>query len=204
MSVVSILDYGVGNFGSVVRMVEKSGHKAVRINLPEQILEASKIIIPGVGSFDQGMNYLIQRNFVEALKHFANDEKIKILGICLGMQLMCSSSEEGTLPGLGLINAKVTLVNSMNGSLKVPHMGWNTLKVLKKNPLIPMTDNHERFYFVHSYKVQCDDKSDILGVTKYGEEFTAAFQRNNLFGVQFHPEKSHKFGLNLISNFMET
>ncbi len=204
MSVVSILDYGVGNFGSVVRMVEKSGHKAVRINLPEQILEASKIIIPGVGSFDQGMNYLIQRNFVEALKHVANDEKIKILGICLGMQLMCSSSEEGTLPGLGLINAKVTLVNSMNGSLKVPHMGWNTLKVLKKNPLIPMTDNHERFYFVHSYKVQCDDKSDILGVTKYGEEFTAAFQRNNLFGVQFHPEKSHKFGLNLISNFMET
>lgn len=204
MSVVSILDYGAGNFGSVVRMVEKSGHKAVRINLPEQILEASKIIIPGVGSFDQGMNYLIQRNFVEALKHVANDEKIKILGICLGMQLMCSSSEEGTLPGLGLINAKVTLVNSMNGSLKVPHMGWNTLKVLKKNPLIPMTDNHERFYFVHSYKVQCDDKSDILGVTKYGEEFTAAFQRNNLFGVQFHPEKSHKFGLNLISNFMET
>ncbi|RYG29454.1 MAG: imidazole glycerol phosphate synthase subunit HisH, partial [Chitinophagaceae bacterium] len=137
-------------------------------------------------------------------KYSGIGKKIPILGICLGMQLMCNRSDEGSLPGLGWIDAEVLRFSpDQLTNLRVPHMGWNTVDVQKENFLLPLSDAERRFYFVHSYKVACRDADDIVSITHYGEDFVSAFQRNNLFGVQFHPEKSHRFGMSLFRNFVE-
>ena len=200
---ISVLDYGVGNVGSVIRMIEHVGGDAVRITLPEEILSAEKIIIPGVGSFDYGMSRLISHQLLPALNRVFSDKCIPVLGICLGMQLFCRSSEEGVLPGLGWINADVQKFSSETlNDLRIPHMGWNTVSVIRDNPLLPFSTDDRRFYFVHSYKVVCTDISDAVMLTNYGGDFVSAFQRENIFGVQFHPEKSHRFGIELMRNFL--
>lgn len=201
---ISILDYGAGNTNSVIRMIERAGGQAHRISTTTEILAAKKLIIPGVGAFDHGMTQLSSKGLIDALNTVAFEKPIPILGICLGMQLMCRSSEEGTLPGLGWIAADVLrFTNPTANGLRIPHMGWNTLKIVKENPLLPLEDAEKRFYFVHSYRVSCDNRDDPLAITHYGEDFVAAFQRNNLIGVQFHPEKSHRFGMDLMCRFVE-
>ena len=201
---ISVLDYGAGNFGSVIRMIERAGGTAQHISTPDEVLAAKKLLIPGVGAFDYGMAKLASRDLLPALNAVAREGRIPIFGICLGMQLMCRSSEEGALPGLGWIDAEVRRFDEAEASgLRVPHMGWNTLRVLRENPLISSGDGEKRFYFVHSYKVCCNDPADPIALTHYGEDFVSAFQRQNFFGVQFHPEKSHRFGMELMRRFVE-
>ena len=201
---ILILNCGTGNFLSVARMINAAGGKSFFGASHSDIEKASKIILPGVGNFDNGIKAIELASIKEKIIQKANYENIPILGICLGMHLLCRSSEEGILPGLGLINANVKKFNfSLNKNLKIPHMGWNMVKPIKNNPLIPYATEEQRFYFVHSYKVVLDDMNFLIGSTNYGEDFCSAFQKNNIFGIQFHPEKSHKFGLSLMKRFVE-
>ena len=200
---IAIVNYGLGNLSSIANMIKRVGAEAEICNDPLKINHATKIILPGVGAFDHGMLGLQQGGWIEALNEAVFVKKIPILGICLGMQLMCKSSEEGKLPGLGWIDATVNHFNIPTGSeLKVPHMGWNTITSQKKNVLVDNQDKEQRFYFVHSYHVTCNDTRDILFTTHHGKDVVAAFTRDNIFGVQFHPEKSHRFGMALFQNFI--
>lgn len=183
-------------------MVAKCGTQAELATRPEELAAFQKIILPGVGSFDHGMQSLHSAGWTNVLND-ARERQVPILGICLGMQLMCRSSEEGQLSGLGWIAADVKRFRFPNNTaLKIPHMGWNSLSVTRPNELIKFEEGEQRFYFVHSYHVECDDSGDVLATAEHGIEFVAAFQHGNVFGVQFHPEKSHQFGMALIKNFL--
>lgn len=199
---IVIVDYGMGNVGSILNMLTRLGIPARISGEPEVIAVADKLILPGVGAFDQGMRNLAERDLVALLDHRVRQEGCPVLGICLGMQLLGGSSEEGSLPGLGWINA-ATVRFAFNGDrgLKVPHMGWNHVRPRPGNSLFAGYDESPRFYFVHSYHVHCHDMADVAGVTTYGIEFHAAVSHGNVHGVQFHPEKSHAFGMRLLQNF---
>lgn len=200
---IAIIDYGCGNLGSIKNMVRKIGGEAIVTSNIEEIKTASKIILPGVGSFDTGMNNLKQSGFIEVLKNKAFVEKVPFLGICLGMQMMCKDSEEGTEKGLGWFDAHTIKFKFEKGSKnKIPNMGWKN--VIQKKESLFFKDMYEnpRYYFVHSFFVQCNSEKDILTTSEYGKEYVSAFEKENLCGVQFHPEKSHKFGMKLFSNFL--
>lgn len=201
---IVIVDYQAGNIGSIQNMLRKIGHDAVISSDPMIISKAEKIILPGVGAFDHGMQTLRQLNLLSALEERKNS-KIPILGICLGAQLMCYSSEEGKEKGLAWIDAKVIRFKNVVGEKKIliPHMGWNNVKASKESRLFRDMLPDARFYFVHSYYISCADRNDLLIHSHYGDDFDAAFERDNLVGVQFHPEKSHKFGQQLLKNFIE-
>lgn len=199
---ITIVDYGLGNLGSIVNMLRKVGAQAELTSDPARIAQAGKLILPGVGAFDNGMENLARLGLVEPLNERVRRDGVPVLGICLGAQLLTRRSEEGKLPGLGWIEADTIRFFSRQpaGGLKVPHMGWNDLIVKKDNPLLT-GGTEQRFYFVHSYHFQCDHAEDALAAAVYGYEFTAAFSRGNVFGVQYHPEKSHKFGMELLRRF---
>jgi glutamine amidotransferase len=200
---IKIIDYGVGNLGSIKNVIKRVGGDSAITSIKNEILEADKLILPGVGSFDYGMNKLISLDLIDVLKYKVIDQKTPILGICLGMQLMTKSSEEGNLKGLGWFDAKVVKFKRNNLSDKIPHMGWNTIDIKKKNSLLINISNLERrFYFVHSYYVSSENKDNILSTTNYINNFVSSIEKDNIYGVQFHPEKSHKFGMELISNFI--
>jgi glutamine amidotransferase len=198
---ISIINYGLGNLGSIVNMLKKVGFESRIISKPEDLNEATKIILPGVGSFDTGMNNLIYGGWIDILNKKVLEDKIPVLGICLGMQLMCNCSEEGTIPGLGWFNADVKKFKSDDYGFKIPHIGWNTIEQKKSSILFDEIFFERRYYFVHSYYVLAHNLDDILATTEYGLIYSSALQRNNLFGVQFHPEKSHKYGTSLLYNF---
>lgn len=201
---ILIVNYGLGNLSSVLNMINKVGGEAAIISDPNMLTKANKLIIPGVGAFDHGMSNLNNSGWINALNEAVLGKHVPILGICLGMQLMCKSSEEGKLPGLGWINAEVKRFKlPIDSNLKIPHMGWNTVDIVKPNPLIKAEDGEQRFYFVHTYYAVCNNKEDVLATTHHGDEITAAFSRDNIYGVQFHPEKSHRFGMALINRFVE-
>jgi len=190
----------MGNLGSIKNMLKKIGVESVITNDHSLIENASKIILPGVGAFDRAMKNLKELNIIEILNKQALINKVPILGICLGMQLLAKDSEEGNLHGLGWIDASVKKFN-LDKNLKVPHMGWNIALQQKKHVLFENMYTVPRFYFVHSYYFKCNNPEDILANTDYGGEFTSAVSKNNIMGVQFHPEKSHKFGMKLLENF---
>jgi len=199
---IAIIDYDMGNVGSIQNMLEHLGEDAIITGDHQEILKADQLIIPGVGSFDVGMKNLIDRGLDQVIKKFALELKKPVLGICLGMQLLGKSSEEGVLPGLGLIdfvNIKFRPARELN--LRVPHMGWNTVNVHLIDPLTKDVDHAFRFYFVHSYYAKCANDENILLSADYGMEFTASVKNNLIYGVQFHPEKSHHFGMKILSNF---
>lgn len=201
---IAIVDYGMGNLGSIRSMLKKVGADCEITADPERLRQASKLILPGVGAFDAGMTRLSESALVPVLNELALHKKIPVLGICLGMQLMTQRSEEGELPGLGWVEAKTVRFSPPPGSnLKVPHMGWNVVKHCKASPLLKDTEAEERFYFVHSYFVQCQNPSNALLYAEYGHYFDAAFEVENIVGVQFHPEKSHKYGMRMLRNFAE-
>ena len=201
---IIIIDYGMGNLGSILNMLKKIGAEAIISSSPQDISRADKLILPGVGAFDAGLKNLDERGLIPVLQNLVIKKKIPILGICLGMQLMTKSSEEGSRPGLGWIDA--TTVRFKCGkeeqNLKIPHMGWNVIQWRKESVLFKDMPEEPRFYFVHSYHAVCNDKEDILATTNYGYDFVSAFQKGNIIGVQFHPEKSHKFGMQVLRNFI--
>jgi imidazole glycerol-phosphate synthase subunit HisH len=201
---ITIIDFGMGNLGSIANMIKRIGHKSIITSELSKIDSSQKIILPGVGHFDKAMQNIKKLNLIDIIRKKAIDDKIPILGICLGMQLMCLKSEEGFDTGLGLINAEVKKFSFMGEEIpKIPHMGWNSIKLQKGNSLFTNIFESSRFYFVHSYFVVCNDRNDVLSTTEYGFEFTSSFAHNNILGVQFHPEKSHKFGMLLMKNFIE-
>jgi glutamine amidotransferase len=202
MSKVTIIDYGMGNLGSIQNMFKRIGVESEITSDHEKIASAEKILLPGVGAFDAAMERINEGGLRELLNKKAVEEKVPTLGICLGMQLLTNSSEEGTLPGLGWVPAKTLKFVFDNGSkLKVPHMGWNLVDKKHASPLIDGLPEETRFYFVHSYYVKAEDLNDVLTTTFHGVEFHSIIQHENIYGAQFHPEKSHKFGMKLLENF---
>lgn len=200
---ISVVDYGLGNLGSILNMLRKLGAPAKSVSTPEEIRNSGKLIVPGVGAFDHGMDNLDRLGLIPELNAAVMDRGVPVLGICLGAQLLTRSSEEGKRPGLGWIQAETIRFFSRDPShrLPVPHMGWTPVRVEKDSELTRDLPPVPRFYFVHSYHFQCDVAADALLTAEYGYRFVAAFSNNNVYGVQFHPEKSHKFGMKLLSNF---
>jgi len=202
---IAIIDYGMGNVGSIANMLKKIGKEAIVTSDPGRINEATKLILPGVGAFDYGMENLMSRGFVKLLNEKVLAQKTPILGICLGMQLFSKRSEEGQLDGLGWIRATTERFQfpSHTNAPKVPHMGWNTISLMKESVLFDDMYPEPRFYFVHSYYVRCQDDDDVLSMTTHGCRFASALEKGNIAGVQFHPEKSHKFGMKILQNFAD-
>jgi glutamine amidotransferase len=202
-SIMGIIDYGVGNLGSLVNILKRIGVAALVSRSAEELAGASHLILPGVGRFDHGITKLRQLGLHETLEKLVFNEKKPILGICLGMQLLCNHSEEGNQPGLGWIDADVTkfIPPADNPGLRIPHMGWNSVDYRPDHALFRDPFLEERFYFTHSYKVKCKRPSDVVAITSYGAEFVSVFNSGNIFGVQFHPEKSLKNGMKLLGNF---
>jgi glutamine amidotransferase len=198
---VAIINYGVGNVGSILNMFKYIGVTAIATFNPEEIHSATHLVLPGVGSFDNGISSLEEKNLPAILNREVLANQKPILGICLGAQLMMQSSTEGSQKGLGWISGTCIQFDAASG-IKVPHMGWNTLYKIHDNSLFAGLPHHPpRFYFVHSFYFSLEVESEIAASTVYGNEFTSAFRRDNIYGEQFHPEKSHKFGMQVLLNF---
>jgi imidazole glycerol-phosphate synthase subunit HisH len=201
---ITIIDYKTGNLGSIQNILKRIGEDSVITSDKGEIARATKLILPGVGAFDTGMSNLTDLDLIDVLNEKVKVEKIPVLGICLGMQLLSGGSEEGSLPGLGWIDAESIRFRFENSQeYKIPHMGWNFIKQYKTSKLFENMFTDPRFYFVHSFFLRVHDTKDILTSTTYEIEFTSAIERGNILGVQFHPEKSHKFGMKLLKNFVD-
>lgn len=200
---VGIIDYGLGNLGSIQNMLKVIGEKSIISSNPDTLNPCDRFILPGVGAFDAGMTRLQESGLVDFIKNKVLEEKAPILGICLGMQLLGRKSEEGSLPGLGLIPFDNIRFRLEDSNLRVPHMGWDIVEFKQSNPLLKNLQGTQRYYFVHSYHALCDSKDNILMTCDYGYEFAAAVVKDNIMGVQFHPEKSHDFGMALLNNFVK-
>lgn len=199
---ITIVDYGVGNIGALTNMFDHIGVDCVTSSEPSAIAAAERLLLPGVGAFDKAMRELRDRNLVEPLQA-AVAHGTPLLGICLGMQLLARRSAEGSEPGLHLIEADVLRIPQTASSLKVPHMGWAELSIVRANRLFPAGANGERFYFAHSFHVVCDDARDTIATIEYGTVLTCAVQHANVYGAQFHPEKSHRYGMRVLKAFAE-
>ena len=197
----TIINYNLGNPKSIKNMLSYLGIDAVISDDLNTLKSADRLILPGVGHFAHGMNQLNNLGFTDVIKEHALTQQKPILGICLGMQLMTNFSEEGDVEGLGLIDAQTKKFQLQDKSLKIPHMGWNEVSWQKESPILNSLSEKPRYYFVHSYFVECNNQNDVLGTTHYGQDFVSAFQHDNIIGMQFHPEKSHQFGMELLKNF---
>ena len=200
MAEVSIVDYGIGNTGSICNMFRKLRIDAEVVSSPPALRDAKRLILPGIGAFDACMNALDSSGLRESVLEFASTHR-PVLGICVGMQMLTLDSEEGHRAGLGLIRAHTRRFPDAAG-VRIPHMGWNTIKwAITGHPLAHGLLNDCRFYFVHSFRVICESSANTLAACAYGGDFSAAIVSGNIAGVQFHPEKSHRFGLQLLRNF---
>ncbi len=200
---ISIVDYGVGNVRAIINMLDFIGREAILVSNPAQLLQASKIILPGVGSFDAAMQNINARDLNQPLRHAVLELGKPILGVCLGMQLLGSASEEGTESGLGFIPAATKRLIPTTSQYKVPHMGWSEVNPHMTCPLFPDSVSGQRFYFAHSYHVVCSNPSDVVATAQWGNPITAVIACGNVYGVQFHPEKSHRYGAALLRHFAD-
>lgn len=202
---IVIVDYGVGNLKSIIKLLKRLNFDVKITSDPDEVGRAQKLVLPGVGHFAWGMRNLRDRGLLEALHQSVMVRQVPILGICLGMQLFSKRSEEGNEVGLGWIEAETRRFTFAPDSsrLRIPHMGWNSLEARKDSPLLSQVDRNSLFYFAHSYHVVCTDRIDILATSRYGIEFVSCLQRENIFGIQFHPEKSHRDGVQLLKNYAE-
>lgn len=203
---IVVVDYGIGNCNSILNLLRRLSRRAVLSSQIDDIKKAGKLIFAGVGSFDAAINNLRDLNLVAILNEKVLNDKVPILGICLGMQLFMKKSEEGNAAGLGWVNGEARRFDfgAENPAMKIPHMGWNTVKIAKKTSLFNNFHMDPRFYFAHSYHVVCEDEKDILTKTFHGYDFISSIEKGNIIGVQFHPEKSHRFGMQLFKNFVES
>jgi glutamine amidotransferase len=202
---IHIIDYGLGNVQAFLTMFKRLGMEATRAKTATDLASASKIVLPGVGAFDHAINLLDQSGMRSALESLIVNDKVPVLGICVGMQILATSSEEGRLPGLGWVPGRVRSFRSEERSagLPLPHMGWNDVRPKPGAPLFTGLEHDARFYFLHSYFFECDEPSHVAAVASYGLDFSCAVAAGNVYGVQFHPEKSHHFGAQLLKNFAE-
>jgi len=202
---IVVVDYKMGNIGSILNMFKKIGISVTSSSSSDEIEKADKLILPGVGSFDSGMENLKISGLIPMLNEKVIKKKTPVLGICLGMQLFGTKSEEGGMLGLGWIDAETARFKFSQGqpNLKIPHMGWNNIVLKRESSLFKDMPEDSRFYFVHSYHLICNNEKDVVAKTFYGYEFASIVQKENIYGVQFHPEKSHKFGMKLLKNFAE-
>jgi glutamine amidotransferase len=200
---ISIVDYGSGNLEAFKNIYKRLNIKCDVAKTPNDILKAEKLVLPGVGSFDETMKILRDSGMIEALNEQVLEKKIPVIGICVGMQILSKKSEEGDLDGLGWIDAEVKRfdVSTLNQKPHLPHMGWNTFQKEKESPILGELDYEKGFYFLHTYYFSCNNQDDILTSTIYGQKYTSAINHKNIFGVQFHPEKSHSNGVQLLKNF---
>jgi len=200
---ITIIDYGSGNIKAIANIYEKLKIAYSIASSPEQVIGAKKIFLPGVGDFDETISKLDSDGFRKVLDIEVLENKVPIIGICVGMQILAESSEEGTCKGLGYIKGKVKKIDclTLKQKPKLPHLGWNSIEITKENKLFQKIDPVFGFYFLHSYYFECEDSNDVLSTTNYGSIFASAIQRENVFGIQFHPEKSHRNGINLLHNF---
>jgi glutamine amidotransferase len=200
---ITIINYGLGNLSAFVNVYKRLNIDVQLASTVSDLKKASKLILPGVGTFDQAMNKLNLSGLRNDLDELVIKKKIPIIGICVGMQIMGLKSDEGVLPGLGWIKGKVNRLFFNNKNLPLPHMGWNDIKIKKKSPLIDNLDNYKKFYFLHSYYFQCQNLDDVIANINYGFDFPCIINHENIFGIQCHPEKSHYNGMNLLKNFAE-
>jgi glutamine amidotransferase len=196
---VSVVDYGLGNLGSVVNMFKRIGTDVQVVSTADDVSKSERVLLPGVGAFDHGMERLANAGLDVALREFATTGR-PFLGICLGMQLLLDASEEGERPGLGIIPGESRRFDEVPG-LRIPHMGWNPVAVQREDSLTAELEGNNRFYFVHSYRVLPARAEDSLGITSYGQDFSSMIRADNVMGAQFHPEKSHFFGMTILRNF---
>lgn len=200
---IGIVNYNMGNLRSVQKAFERIGVPSKITANADEIMACQKLVLPGVGHFSKAVTILKSNNLFTTLNQAVQIKKIPILGICLGMQLMAEFSEEGGVNGFGWIKAQVTRFSFSQKTLRIPHMGWNRLLIQNNDTLFKGINTDNFYYFVHSYFVQCADREDILSETDYGNPFVSAFQHENIYGCQFHPEKSHDAGLNILKNFAD-
>ncbi len=202
---IHVIDYGLGNVQAFLTLYKRLGIEAIRAKTTADLTSASKIILPGVGAFDYAISLLNQSGMRPILETLVLQDKVPLLGICVGMQILASSSDEGQLPGLGWVAGKVRpfSVNELSSRIPLPHMGWNDVYPKLGHPLFSGLETDAKFYFLHSYYFECDQPADIAATASYGIDFSCAVSANNVYGVQFHPEKSHHFGAQLLKNFAE-
>ncbi len=203
LDMITIIDYGAGNLASIRNMLRSLSVESEITRDPNRIAQATKLILPGVGAFDHGMGSLHNRHLIDVLNRKVLTEKTPILGICLGVQLFTKRSDEGTVPGLGWLDAETIRFDSslLDINDRIPHMGWRDVEISRSSKLTKDLPADSRFYFVHSFHLRCNSPEDILLNARYGYSFASGVERENIFGVQFHPEKSHRFGKKLLANY---
>ncbi|MEO3865723.1 imidazole glycerol phosphate synthase subunit HisH [Rheinheimera fenheensis] len=204
---ITIVDYGLGNIKAFANVYKRLNIAACYASTPEQLMQATKIILPGVGAFDHAMHKLNTSGLRETLDNLVLEKKVPVIGICVGMQMMANSSEEGISKGLGWINGTVKRFHNDNetcaSKYPLPHMGWNNIYPVKETSLLRNLDVEKRFYFLHSYYFECKYEQNVLATANYGFDYACVVNNNNVFGIQCHPEKSHHNGVSLLKNFAE-
>lgn len=200
---MTIVHYGVGNISAFLNIFNELGIVCKIAKSHHDLANATKLILPGVGHFDFAMKKLKQSGMITTLNELVLGKKVPVLGVCVGMQMMANESDEGHEKGLGWIDAKIKKIQTdkLEEKLVIPHMGWNTVDIVKQSPIFDNLEINSDFYFLHSYYMKCENKNNILATVKYGREFTAIVQNENIFGIQCHPEKSHQMGSQLLENF---
>jgi len=202
---IAIIDYGVGNIRAFANIYKKLGVPLIIAKTADDLIGAKKLILPGVGAFDHAMDQLQKSGMRAFLDDMVIKEQIPVIGICVGMQMLAKSSDEGKLDGLGWIDASVKKFDESEIRFKthLPHMGWNDIKLVRENKILKGLEKDAKFYFLHSYYFHCNQSEDVIAEADYGIEFSCAINKNNVYGVQFHPEKSHEYGIQLLKNFSD-
>ena len=200
---IKIIDYGVGNIKAFVNLYKRLGIEIDIASNYKSLNNASKLILPGVGHFDYAMNKFNESGMMEKVNDLVMNKKVPVLGICVGMQIMAVSSDEGSKKGLGWIDAHVKKIDIKNNNFRLPHMGWNNIIINKNDDILKNLDNNSRFYFLHSYYFNCTNENNIIAFSNYGSNFPSIVRQENIIGIQCHPEKSHEFGEQILKNFFD-